>query len=241
MKVIVKRAKCKKISIRYRGATAIVTAPYRTSVHQIQELLTSGTLANCDVNSYDTASSGLSHRQCVNAHGKHNEPLGAGNPDSASLEYKLLNVLSVAKNVLLGGHIYSVLPTDNTKPTFCGDKLHINSAKYYDTSLRSRAVKSFVKQYAESNLRASISKVGSDIGCCPSNIKLVALSVADWYDATRMVANNSIYIDYRVVQLPFVCQDRIIANCYNTILKQPLITHDYIDNICDEYLFVKKL
>lgn len=246
MRVIVNRTKCRKISVQYRGGVAIITAPHRASVHQIRELLAGGRFYRQPV---------LSQQACTLTEPKYSpikQPLhstsdtvnihnSSDNRGRTVLEQKLSDTLMSAQSVMLGGNVYSVASCNSSKATFSGEYLNINSSKYYDGQQRRRAVKAFIKQYADTNLRASISKVGCALSYCPTNIKLITLDSDMWYDQTRMLANNAIYMDYRVVQLPYTCQDRLINNCYNILQNQPVAVADYISDICQEYLFIKNL
>lgn len=217
----------------------MVSAPHRVSVHQISNALTRSRFTQphdqvattaCtfaeSIEPYRNTSSAVKHIDM---------------PEYSMFGQKLVDTLRTAESVILGGHIYGVVPYNDSRTVFSGEYLHINTTKYYDDKLRHKAVKSFVKQYAESNLRASISKAGCALAYCPANIKLVSVNGQQWYDSDKVLANSAVYIDYRVVQLPYTCQDRIITNCYNVLLGNPIANSDYIDGICTEYLFIKKI
>ncbi len=246
MKVIVNRQKCRKISVQYRGGVAIVTAPHRASVHQINNMLSNDILCRQSAVSQQVCSL---VDNCYDKTAKENSsgnnyaelPIGQMHLTNGVFGSSLSDTLMTAQSVMLGGNVYSVSPCAGTKTAFSGDSLNISSTKYYDGQKRRRAVKLFIKQYADINLRASISKVGCALSYCPDNIRLVYIDGDSWYDQGRMLRNNAIYMDYRVVQLPYTCQDRIICNCYNLLQGLPVIQPDYIDDICREYLFIKNL
>ncbi len=239
MQVIIRRHKKGKIAISYQYNMTIVDAPYSASIYTIQSKLCKAMQQNKIINDcrYANLIEGSANCNVSDSRSSHMQVL----PQCNILPDDVIRSMVSAMSVLIGGNVYQVNQHEHSKTELIGKQLCINQTKFNDIHQRSKAIKTFIRQYADINLRASISRAGCNLSYCPSYIKLVVLNGNKWLDVMKMSKSNSIIIDYRAVQLPYSCQDRLISLAYAVLTDVPSSAVDYIDDIIQEYQFVKEL
>lgn len=126
-------------------------------------------------------------------------------------EVDMREVFSGRKTLVLGDMV-RVLESVNSRTVLDENILYVPYKYYQSREGRLKAIKSYLKKMATLYVSTEIANFGSRISLCPTKIEFREISDS-WVKCSH-AAQRILTIDYRVVQLPQILRQYVIAHAF---------------------------